>query len=165
VPGHWAGGERLKLKQGGITMNTPISQLLDRKGRDIVTISATASVFEGIQLMDAKRIGCLLIMNKSGKLAGILSERDCFRKVILHEKAPRSVTVKEAMTKKVIYITPDTTVDDCMALMTQKRIRHLPVIEHDKVCGIISIGDLVKFMASEQDLMIRNLEKYIEGSL
>lgn len=146
-------------------MNTPISQLLDRKGRDVVTIASTASIFEAIQLMEAKQVGCLLIMNKGGKLAGILSERDCFRKVILLEKAPRAVTVKEAMTKKCIYITPETTVDDCMALMTQKRIRHLPVIDRDKVGGIISIGDVVKFMTSEQDLMIRNLEKYIEGSL
>jgi CBS domain-containing protein len=146
-------------------MNTPIAQLLDRKGHDVVTISPTASVFEAIQLMDNKQVGSLLIMNKSGKLAGLLSERDCFRKVILVEKQPRAVTVKEAMTKKVIYMTPESTIDDAMAVMTQKRIRHLPVIDKDKVCGIISIGDLVKFMATEQDLMIHNLEKYIEGSL
>jgi CBS domain-containing protein len=146
-------------------MNTPVSQLLDRKGRDVVTISSTSSIFEALELMESKHIGSVLIMNKNGKLAGILSERDCIRKVILLEKKPRAVTVKETMTKKVIYITPDTTVDDCMSVMTQKRIRHLPVIEHDKVCGIISIGDVVKFMATEQDLMIRNLEKYIEGSL
>ena len=146
-------------------MNTPISQLLDRKGRDVVTVSSSASIFEAIELMEAKKVGCLLIMNKNGTLAGILSERDCFRKVILLEKQPRSVLVKDVMTKKVIYITPDTTVDDCMSVMTQKRFRHLPVIEHDKVCGLISIGDVVKFMAVEQDLMIRNLEKYIEGSL
>ena len=146
-------------------MNTPISQVLDRKGREVVTISGQASVFEAIQLLDAKQIGALLIMNKSGKLAGLLSERDCFRKVILPEKSPRAVLVKEIMTKKVVYVTPSTTVDDCMALMTQKRFRHLPVIENEKVNGIISIGDLVKFVTVEQDLMIRNLEKYIEGSL
>lgn len=146
-------------------MNTPIAQLLDRKGREVVTISPTASVFEAIQLMDDKQVGSLLIMNKNGKLAGLLSERDCFRKVILLEKQPRAVTVKEVMTKKVIYMTPESTIDDAMSVMTQKRIRHLPVIEKDKVCGIISIGDLVKFMSSEQDIMIRNLEKYIEGSL
>ncbi|MFO7535937.1 MAG: CBS domain-containing protein [Kiritimatiellia bacterium] len=146
-------------------MNTPIAQLLDRKGHTVATISPTASVFEAIQLMDDKQVGSLLIMNKSGKLAGLLTERDCFRKVILVEKQPRTVTVKEAMTKKVIYMTPESTIDDAMAVMTQKRIRHLPVIDKDKVCGIISIGDLVKFMATEQDLMIHNLEKYIEGSL
>lgn len=146
-------------------MNTPVSQLLDRKGRDVVTISPNASVFEAIQLMDQKQVGSLIIMNKSGKLAGILSERDCFRKVILHEKQPRAVHVRDAMTKKVIYVTPDATVDDAMSVMTQRRIRHLPVIDNDKITGLISIGDIVKFMASEQDIMIRNLEKYIEGSL
>jgi signal-transduction protein with cAMP-binding, CBS, and nucleotidyltransferase domain len=146
-------------------MNTPITQVLDRKGRDVVNINPHASVFEAIQLMDAKQIGSLLILNKSGKVAGILSERDCFRKVILLEKQPRTVQVKDVMTRKVIYVTPETTVDDCMALMTQKRIRHLPVLENEKVSGVISIGDLVKFVTSEQDLMIHNLEKYIEGSL
>jgi IMP dehydrogenase len=116
--------------------------------------------------MDEKNIGSLLVLNAHGKIAGIFAERDCFRKVILLDKSPRDVLVKTAMTKKVIYASPDTTVDECMALMTQKRIRHLPVLDADeKVVGIISIGDLVKFMASEQDALIRNLEKYIEGSL
>jgi CBS domain-containing protein len=146
-------------------VNTPISQLLDRKGRDVVTIGPTATVFEAIQLMDQKGIGSLVVMTKTGKIAGILTERDCFRKVILLEKNPRQTLVKDAMTKKIIYVTPETTVDDCMSLMTQKRIRHLPVLENNNLVGLISIGDLVKFVASEQDLMIRNLEKYIEGSL
>lgn len=147
-------------------MNTPISQLLMQKGRDIVSISPQASVYEAIQLMDQKNIGSLLVLNAHGKIAGIFSERDCFRKVVLVDKSPRDVAVKVAMTKKVIYASPDTTVDECMALMTQKRIRHLPVIDpQERVQGIISIGDLVKFVASEQDALIRNLEKYIEGSL
>ncbi len=147
-------------------MNTPVNQLLMQKGREIVSISPQASVFEAIQLMDQKNIGSLLVLNAHGKIAGIFAERDCFRKVILVDKSPRDVPVKNAMTKKVIYASPEDTVDECMALMTQKRIRHLPVIDSDqKVVGIISIGDLVKFMASEQDALIRNLEKYIEGSL
>lgn len=147
-------------------MNTPVNQLLMQKGRDIVTVSPQVSVYEAIQLMDQKNIGSLLVLNAHGKIAGIFAERDCFRKVILLDKSPRDVQVKVVMTKKVIYASPDTTVDECMALMTQKRIRHLPVIDtNEKVVGIISIGDLVKFMASEQDALIRNLEKYIEGSL
>lgn len=147
-------------------MNTPINQLLMQKGRDVVTISPQASVFEAIQLMDAKNIGSLLVLNAHGKIAGILSDRDCFRKVVLLDKSARDVPVKQAMSKKVVYATPETTVDECMALMTEKRIRHLPVIgANESVQGIISIGDLVKFMASEQDTIIRNLEKYIEGSL
>jgi len=147
-------------------VNTPINQLLMQKGRDIITIAPATSVLEAVQLMDAKNIGSLLVLNAHGKIAGIFAERDCFRKVILAGKSPSEVPVKTVMTKKVIYASPEDTVDECMALMTQKRIRHLPVIDaHEKVVGIISIGDLVKFVASEQDAMIRNLEKYIEGSL
>lgn len=147
-------------------MNTPINQLLMQKGRDLVTIVPTATVLEAIQLMDTKNIGSLLVLNAHGKIAGIFAERDCFRKVLLAGKAPSEVQVRAVMTKKVIYASPENTVDECMALMTQKRIRHLPVIDgHERIVGIISIGDLVKFVTSEQDAMIRNLEKYIEGSL
>jgi len=146
-------------------MKTPLSNLLTSKGNNVVSILPTATVFEAIQLMAEKGIGSLLVLTKTGKVAGILSERDCFRKVILLEKKPRETLVKDIMSKKVIYVTPDRTVDDCMALMTEKRIRHLPVMDGDKLTGIISIGDVVKFMASEQDLLIKNLEKYIEGSL
>ncbi len=147
-------------------MNTPINQLLMQKGRDIITISPQTTVFEAIQLMDLKNIGSLLVLNAHGKIAGIFAERDCFRKVVLAGKSPNDVQVRSVMTKKVIYASPEDTVDECMALMTQKRIRHLPVLDgNEKIIGIISIGDLVKFVASEQDAMIRNLEKYIEGSL
>ena len=147
-------------------MNTPINQLLMQKGRDLITIAPSATVYEAIELMDAKNIGSLLVLNVRGKIAGIFAERDAFRKVLLAGKSAKEVPVKVAMTKKVIYASPEDTVDDCMALMTQKRIRHLPVIDsQERIVGIISIGDLVKFVASEQDAMIRNLEKYIEGSL
>jgi IMP dehydrogenase len=157
---------RSKQEKEGQGVNTPINQLLMQKGRDIITIAPTATVFEAVQLMDAKNIGSLLVLNTRGKIAGIFAERDCFRKVILAGKAPQDVQVKAVMTKKVIYASPETTVDECMSLMTEKRIRHLPVLDHDeKILGIISIGDLVKFVVSEQDAMIKNLEKYIEGSL
>ena len=147
-------------------MNTPINQLLMQKGRDITTIAPTATVYEGIQLMDAKNIGSLLVLNAHGKIAGIFAGRDAFRKVLLVGKSAKEVPVKAVMTKKVVYASPETTVDECMALMTQKRIRHLPVLDNEqKLVGIISIGDLVRFVVSEQDAMIRNLEKYIEGSL
>lgn len=147
-------------------MNTPINQLLMQKGREIISASPTTSVFEAIQLMDSKNIGSLLVLNANGKIAGIFAERDCFRKVILAGKSPNDIQVRSVMTKKVIYASPEDTVDECMALMTQKRIRHLPVIDgQGRIVGIISIGDLVKFVGSEQDAMIRNLEKYIEGSL
>jgi CBS domain-containing protein len=132
----------------------------------LFSASPTTSVFEAIQLMDSKNIGSLLVLNANGKIAGIFAERDCFRKVILAGKSPNDIQVRSVMTKKVIYASPEDTVDECMALMTQKRIRHLPVIDgQGRIVGIISIGDLVKFVGSEQDAMIRNLEKYIEGSL
>ena len=147
-------------------MSTPVSQILTQKGHDIISISPMASVYDAIKLMDEKNISCLLVLNAHGKIAGIFAERDCFRKVVLEGKLTRDVLVKTAMTKKVVYTTPENTVDDCMALMTQKRIRHLPVIDaQQRIVGIISIGDLVKFVATEQDAMIKNLEKYIEGSL
>ncbi len=137
-----------------------------QKGGDIITVSPNASVFDAIKLMDEKNIGALLVLNAHGKIAGIFAERDCFRKIVLAEKSPKEVPVKAVMTKKVIYVSPETTVDECMAQMTRNRIRHIPVLENDgKILGIVSIGDLVKFVASEQDAMIRNLEKYIEGSL
>ncbi|MEI7898855.1 MAG: CBS domain-containing protein [bacterium] len=146
-------------------MTISINQLLMHKGHEISTISATTSVFEAIQLMDTKNIGSLLVLNASGKIVGIFAERDCLRKVILAGKSPNDVQVRSVMSKKVISASPENTVDECMALMTQKRIRHLPVIDsQERIVGIISIGDLVKFVASEQDALIRNLEKYILGS-
>jgi CBS domain-containing protein len=146
-------------------MKTPVAELLAAKTRTLITLSPTAPVFEAIQLMAEKSIGALPILNKAGKIAGILSERDCFRKVILLEKSPHDVLVRDVMSKKVTYVTPDRTVEECMQIMTERKIRHLPVLEGDRLLGIISIGDCVKFLVSEQGLMIQNLEKYIEGSL
>jgi CBS domain-containing protein len=148
-------------------MNTPVNDLLEVKGRAVITIGPGNSVFEAIQRMADNSCGCLLVVKKSGKMAGIISERDCFRKVILAEKSPHKVDVKDVMTKmpKVITVTADKTVEECMAIMTNNRFRHLPVMKGDKPIGLISIGDVVKFLVSEQQIMIKNLEKYIEGSL
>jgi CBS domain-containing protein len=146
-------------------LKTPVAELLSAKKRELITLPATAVVFEAIQVMAKNSVGALPILNKAGKIAGILSERDCFRKVILLEKSPHDVPVRDVMSKKVTYVTPDRTVEECMQIMTERKIRHLPVLEGDRLTGIISIGDCVKFILSEQDLMIHNLEKYIEGSL
>ncbi|MDZ4198055.1 MAG: CBS domain-containing protein, partial [Kiritimatiellia bacterium] len=148
-----------------VRMKTPVSDLLTSKGNQVVTISPTATVFEAITLMAEKSIGALPVVNRAGKIAGILSERDCFRKVILVEKAPRDTAVRDIMSRKVTYVNPDRTVDECMHIMTEKKIRHLPVLDGEKLVGLISIGDCVKFLVSQQDQMIHNLEKYIEGSL
>ena len=153
-------------EKGGSEMNTPVAQVLDRKGREVETIAPTETVYNAVKRMEEKGIGCLVVLGKSGRIAGILSERDCIRKAFLPDgQEPHKLLVKDVMTKKVVYVTSDTTVDDCMALITQKRIRNLPVIEADKLAGNISIGDLVKFVSHEQVLMNRKKKKYIEGSL
>lgn len=146
-------------------MKTPVSDLLASKSAGVVTLPSSATVLEAIQAMAENSIGCVPILNRAGKIAGILCERDCFRKVILPGKSPRDTRVREVMTPKVVYVTKDRTVEECLQLMTGKKIRHLPVMEGDRLIGLVSIGDCVKFLFTEQDLMIHNLEKYIEGSL
>ncbi len=147
-------------------MSTPVGQLLKKKGGEITTIAKDDTVYNAVKLMDEKQIGSLLILDDLGQLAGIFSERDCFRKVVLEGIPSRNVQVGQVMTSKVIYVTPDNTVDECMALVTEKRIRHLPVIDAEgKILGVISSGDLVKFVASEEAFLIQNLENYIQGSL
>jgi CBS domain-containing protein len=132
-----------------------IKRLLEAKGYNIWSITPDASVYEAIKLMSDKNVGALF---------GVISERDCTRRVILKERAPKDTKVREVMTSDVIYILPDQTVEDCMALMTAKRVRHLPVLADDQLIGIVSIGDLVKDIISEQEFMIQHLEHYIKGS-
>ena len=137
-----------------------VRQLLDVKPRSVVTIAPDASVFEALELMAEKDIGAVVVVH-DGQVVGILSERDYARKVILHNKASKDITVDEIMTDRVLYVGPRHTVDECMALMTDKRIRHLPVMDGDRLIGVLSIGDLVKATISEQDFTIRQLERYI----
>src|SRR6056297_1796635 len=111
-------------------MHTRVSKILEQKGQEVTTITPETSVFEAIKLMAEMSIGSVLVINAGGGVVGILSERDCFRKVCLEEKRPRDVKAAEVMSKKVQYVTPDKTLTDCMGLMTQKRIRHLPVLEN-----------------------------------
>jgi len=140
-----------------------IKRLLEAKGYTIWSITPDASVYEAIALMSDKNVGALLVL-ESGKLIGVISERDCTRRVILNERAPKDTKVREVMTSDVVYILPDQTVEECMALMTAKRVRHLPVLADDQLIGIVSIGDLVKDIISEQEFMIQQLEHYIKGS-
>ena len=139
-----------------------VRQLLDAKPRQVVTIAPDASVFEALELMAEKDIGAVVVVHDD-RVVGILSERDYARKVILHNKASRDITVDEIMTDRVLYVSPGHTVEECMALMTDKRIRHLPVMNGDELIGVLSIGDLVKATISEQDFTIRQLERYIMG--
>jgi CBS domain-containing protein len=141
-----------------------VRDILKKKGSDIYSISPQASVYEALQTMADKNIGAVLVIEK-GKLVGILSERDYARKVILKGKASKETLVSELMTKNVLYVSPDKNVEDCMFLMTTKNIRHLPVIEDNRLVGIISINDVVKIIISEQKFAIDALEKYMQSSL
>ena len=147
-------------------MQTLISQLLMEKGREVLTIAPAATVFEAVKLMDEKNVGSLVILNSRGRIAGIFVERDALQRVLLAGKSAMTEPVQAVMTRKVICALPEMTIDQCLALMTEKRVRHLPVIDKEqKLVGLISMGDLVKFISSEQIAMIRNLENYIEGVL
>jgi IMP dehydrogenase len=139
-----------------------IKRLLEAKGYDTWSITPDASVYEAVKLMAGKNVGALLVL-ESGKLVGVISERDCTRRLILKERAAKDTQVREVMTSGVIYVRPDQTVEECMALMTAKRVRHLPVLADDQLIGIVSIGDLVKDIISEQEFMIQQLEHYIKG--
>ena len=142
---------------------TTIAQLLDTKGDQIWSVEPKATIFEALEIMSEKEIGALLVM-ENGKLTGIFSERDYARKVILKGKSSKETLVGELMTKKVFYIDSQKTINDCMAMMTAKRIRHVPVIEDNQVVGIVTIGDVVNQIISEQEVTINHLENYITGS-
>jgi len=134
--------------------------ILDNKGSDIWSIDPGATVLDAITLMAEKRIGALLVMNGSD-LNGVFSERDYARKVVLMGKSSRETAVREIMTSEVVVAKPAHTVEECMALMTDKRIRHLPVVEDDAVVGVLSIGDLVKAIIEDQQFQIEQLENFI----
>lgn len=147
-------------------MQTLISQLLMGKGREVLTIAPAATVFEAVKLMDEKNVGSLVVLNSRGRIAGIFVERDALQRVLLAGKSAKTEPVQAVMTRKVVCALPEMTIDQCLALMTDKRVRHLPVIDKEqKLVGLVSMGDLVKFISSEQIAMIRNLENYIEGVL
>ena len=137
-----------------------VKQLLDSKRGSVVTIAPHASVFNALELMAQRDIGAVVVVH-DGQVVGILSERDYARKVILHNKSSREITVDEIMTDRVLYVGLTHTVEECMTLMTDKRIRHLPVMDGDKLVGVLSIGDLVRATIDEQDFTIRQLETYI----
>ena len=142
---------------------TKISQLLFSKGNQIWSVKPDTTIFGALEIMCEKEIGALLVM-EDGKLTGIFSERDYARKVILKGKSSINTQVGELMTKKVLYIDPEKTINDCMVIMTNKHVRHLPVIENDKVIGMVTIGDVVSQIISEQEYAIQHLENYITGT-
>lgn len=139
-----------------------IRQLLNSKGGDVWSVSPDTSVYEAIQIMADKGVGALVVLDND-KLVGIISERDYARKVVLKERASKETRIEEIMTREVVYALPKQTVEECLAVMTDKRIRHLPVLEGDELVGIVSIGDLVKSVIAEQQHVIEQLEHYISG--
>ena len=139
-----------------------VKHLLDSKGRHIISVAPDCSVFDAIQVMADKTVGSLLVMDGE-ELLGIVTERDYARKVILKGRSSESTTVAEIMTSEVMSTTSAQTVSDCMELMTKRRIRHLPVIEDNRVIGMISIGDLVQAIISDQQEEIEQLEQYISS--
>jgi CBS domain-containing protein len=140
-----------------------IRQILRSKEGTVLSVSPETSVYEALGYMAEKNVGALLVL-QDGKLAGIFSERDYARKVILKGKSSLKTPVRDIMTERVRFVRPDQTVEECMALMTEKHVRHLPVLEGDEVIGVLSIGDLVKATLEEKDFMIKQLENYITGN-
>ena len=145
-----------------IQLMRTIEQLLQVKGTDIWSIEPLTTAYNALQIMAEKNVGALLVMEKE-KLVGIFSERDYARKVILKEKSSKNTSVGELMTREVIYIDAKSTLEESMALMTAKRIRHLPVLKNNRLIGIVTLGDVVRQIISDQQFAIRELEKYITG--
>lgn len=140
-----------------------VSNILRTKGNITFSITPDTIVYRALEVMVEKNVSALLITEK-GKLVGIFTERDYARKVILKGKTSLETTIDEIMTEDPITVSPDSTIDDCMRIMTNKFIRHLPVIDNDNLIGIVSIGDVVKYVIEEQQFIIHNMEHYITGS-
>ncbi len=143
-------------------MQTKIASVLKEKGYDVWWVPPDARVYDAMHLMAEKRVEALPVLEAS-RLVGIVADRDCTRRVALQGADPKQVQVRSIMTSPVIFVSPDHTVGDCMRIVTDSRVPHLPVVENDKVIGVISIGDLVKTMVEEQDRTIKHLEGYITG--
>jgi CBS domain-containing protein len=144
--------------------NYPISSILTEKTSALWSIAPEATVFEAIKLMAEKNIGSLLVMS-GGRLAGLFTERDYTRKIALQGKTSKDTRVWEIIPREVVTVTPDDSVEECMRLMTEKRVRHVPVVEGTNVVGLVSIGDLVNWIISTQNAHIEQMEQYISGSV
>jgi len=140
-----------------------LSEILDNKGHDVLEIEGSASVFEAVKRMVEANVGSLLV-TEDGEVAGIVTERDYLRRVALEGRTDKETPVREIMSSPLVVVTPQTTVDECMALMTDRRIRHVPVVDDGRVVGIVSIGDVVKFKSQRQSFEIQYLTDYITAS-
>ncbi len=139
-----------------------VSDILRGKGSDVLKIDASATVFEALEKIVERNVGSILVTD-GDKVVGIMTERDYLRKIAVKGRTSRDTTVGEIMSSPLVYVTPETQVDETMAIMTDRRIRHLPVVENDEVIGIVSIGDVVKYQSREQSFQIQYLTDYISG--
>jgi len=139
-----------------------VRHLLQEKGGQVWSIAPQATVYEALQLMADKNVGAVLVI-QGGNVAGMFTERDYARKVVLQGRSSKTTSVGELMTHDVLYVNPDDTIENCMAIMTDKRLRHLVVMDGGKLAGIVSIGDVVKAIISDREFTIRELERYITG--
>jgi CBS domain-containing protein len=139
-----------------------VSDILRGKGSDVLKIDASATVFEALEKIVERNVGSILVTD-GDKVVGIMTERDYLRKIAVKGRTSRDTKVSEIMTSPLVYVTPETSVDETMAIMTDRRIRHLPVVENDEVVGILSIGDVVKYQSREQSFQIQYLTEYISG--
>jgi CBS domain-containing protein len=151
-------GAAVDVEEGGEM--SQVSEILDEKGTGLLRIDAEASVFEAVKRMVEANVGSLLV-TEAGEITGIVTERDYLRRVTLQGRTDRETTVREIMSSPLIVVSPETSIDECMALMTDRRIRHLPVVDGGEVVGIVSIGDLVKFKSRQQSFEIQYLTDYI----
>jgi len=139
-----------------------VADILEGKGRSVLMIDRSATVFEAIKMMVDRNVGSIIVTDK-GSIAGILTERDYLRRIVLEGRTSKTTHVTEVMTAKVICVDPGRSIDECMAIMTQQRIRHLPVMEGGEVVGLVSIGDVVKSLSQEREIEIKYLTDYITG--
>jgi CBS domain-containing protein len=137
-----------------------VRNILQTKGSAVYTVSPESSVYEALEDLENNNLGSLVVV-ENGKLIGIFTERDYARKIILKGRSSRDTHVKDIMTERPLFVSPDTSIDACMQLMSSKFIRHLPVLDNDQLVGVISIGDVVKYIINEKDFIIENLEHYI----
>lgn len=151
------------LQENAARFDEPVRSLLRTKGRVVWSIGPEDTVFKAIELMSEKQIGCLVVLI-GGQLAGIVSERDYARKVILNGRSSQQTRVREIMSTPALFVTPEKTVGDAMRIMTNRRVRHLPVLEGDNVVGMLSIGDLVNWVIASQQQTIKHLHNYIAGN-
>ena len=139
-----------------------VRNLLQKKGNAVYSVSPDSSVYDALEDLEEKNLGALVVV-ENGKLIGVFTERDYARKVILKGRSSKETHVRDIMSSRPIFVNPDSTIDDCMQLMTDKLIRHLPVLENEELIGVISIGDIVRYIIYEKDFIIENLEHYITG--